>query len=374
MEKYLMMNKDKPVAELALNIMYGTEEFKMQTLLGDYIPYGYMNINDWIEHRQAAKHRKHIKKLMKECGCDTKSGFISMTRCASLTDTFWIKKEDDPLDWNSVSLYRNEFDETIAKIAFDGTGLYGQQFSPTTPELSTDGAFEKCWMREKDAKIYLYKRGSEGAANSGMEPYSEVFATQLLNVLGFPHVEYNTIKYHDKLTSRCELFTSEKAGYVNFAAYTGKRTTVSEKIDIYKSLGLEERFREMVVTDAIILNTDRHEGNFGFLVDNDSGEIIGAAPLFDHNLSLLQGSMEHDDIIEYIEMQTPRIGDDFVAIADSLMTTAIRKKLISLKDFRFTKPDDECPDWRVDQCNKILQFQLDKILALSRTRKKSKSI
>ena len=287
MDRYLLMNKDTIAAEFILNIMYGTEEFTKLNQKGSYIPYGLSNINDWIERRQAAKRRKHLRKLMKECGCDSKSGFISMTRCASLNDTFWIKRESDPLDWNNVSLYRNEYDERIADIAFDGTGAYGRQLPKATPELSTDGSFEKCWLREGDRKIFLYKRGSDGAAGSGTEPYSEVFASQVLNVLGFPHVDYDAIHYHGKLASRCALFTSEKTGFVNFAAYAGRPTTLSEKVEIYKRLGLEERFREMVIADALILNTDRHEGNFGFLVDNDSGEVIEAAPLFDHNLSLL---------------------------------------------------------------------------------------
>ncbi|MDO4803729.1 MAG: HipA protein [Lachnospiraceae bacterium] len=370
MEKYLMMNKDNVVANVVMDIKYGTEAFSITERQDAYLPYGFSSMNNWIEGRQAAKHRKHIKQLMKACGCDTKSGFISMTRCASLTDTFWVKKENDSLGWDDVSLYRNEFDQTIARIAFDGTGLYGQFFSTTTPELSTDGAFEKCWMREDDGRIYLYKRGSEGAANSGMEPYSEAFSSQLLTALGFPHVDYDVMKYHKKLTSKCRIFTSEDRGYVNFAAYTGKRTDVIEKIDIFKKLGLEDRFREMIIADALMLNTDRHEGNFGFLVDNSNGEIITAAPLFDHNLSMLQGAMEHDDIYEYIAMQTPRIGEDFASFAGNMMTTELRKKLIPLKDFRYKRPDDECPEWRIDQCNKILQYQLDKVLSLSRNKKK----
>lgn len=367
-----MLNKDVTVAELELRMTYGTEELSIAHQYEGYLPYGFTNINDWIEHRQAAKHRKRIKELMRSCGCDTKTGFISMTRCASLTDTFWIKRADDPIDWNGVSLYRNKFDETIARIAFDGTGLYGQHFSTTTPELSTDGAFEKCWMRENDGQIYLYKRGSEGAANSGMEPYSEAFSSQLLDELGFPHVEYSVFEYHKKLTSKCRLFTSESLGYVNFAAYSGRPTTVSEKIEMYRKLGQEERFREMIIADALMLNTDRHEGNFGFLVNNDTGEIITAAPLFDHNLSMLQGSMEHDDIYQYIDMQTPRIGDDFIMLANGMMTSTIKKKIIALKDFSYHKPDNSCPDWRVDQCNKILQCQIEKILNLSRTKTKEK--
>ena len=40
-------------------------------------------------------------------------------------------------------------------------------------------------------------------------------------------------------------------------------------------------------SDALILNTDRHLGNFGFLFDNQTMEVKTAAPIFDHNRSLL---------------------------------------------------------------------------------------
>lgn len=40
----------------------------------------------------------------------------------------------------------------------------------------------------------------------------------------------------------------------------------------------------MCLLDAIILNIDRHDGNFGYLVDNDKHTIVGMAPIFDNNL------------------------------------------------------------------------------------------
>ena len=45
-------------------------------------------------------------------------------------------------------------------------------------------------------------------------------------------------------------------------------------------------FRRMVL-DAVILNIDRHLGNFGVLFDTDTMEIQTMAPVFDNNRSLL---------------------------------------------------------------------------------------
>ena len=69
---------------------------------------------------------------MRELGLTTRHDFIGMIHCLSLTDTFWMKREDEALTWDDVSLYRNPFDDVIARIAFDGTGMYGRQNSPTS--------------------------------------------------------------------------------------------------------------------------------------------------------------------------------------------------------------------------------------------------
>ena len=57
--------------------------------------------------------------------------------------------------------------------------MCGRANFPTSPELATSGSFAKCWVRE-GGQISLMKRGSEGYANAGFEPYSEALAASLL--------------------------------------------------------------------------------------------------------------------------------------------------------------------------------------------------
>lgn len=42
-------------------------------------------------------------------------------------------------------------------------------------------------------------------------------------------------------------------------------------------------FARMQVADYLLNNSDRHEGNWGFYVDNGSGRILRLHPLFDHD-------------------------------------------------------------------------------------------
>lgn len=63
-------------------------------------------------------------------------------------------------------------------------------------------------------------------------------------------------------------------------------------------------FLAMCLLDSIILNIDRHDGNFGYLVSNDKHTIGVMAPIFDNNLSLLCKqpikNKEPDELVEIV--------------------------------------------------------------------------
>lgn len=46
-------------------------------------------------------------------------------------------------------------------------------------------------------------------------------------------------------------------------------------------------FATIPVLDYIIVNTDRHTQNYGFMMNNDTGKIEKVAPLFDFNCALV---------------------------------------------------------------------------------------
>lgn len=356
------MNKDVVVATYKERKDIDDYFYDEVDRLDSYLPYGFVDINDWIDGRQIAKHRVAIERLMRELGLTTRHDFIGMARCLSLTDTFWMKRADEDLSWDSVSLYRNPFDDVIARIAFDGTGMYGRANSPTSPEFATSGSFAKCWIREGGA-ISLLKRGSSGYANAGFEPYSEKLASDLLAAARIDHVPYEIVRYHGALASKCPLFTSEEVGFVSAHRFFDRPFGVRDMLAFSAEHGAEESFREMVVLDAVMANVDRHAGNYGFLVDNATGRVLRMAPLFDHNMACLPMMMEHDDFDEYVSMIGPKIGTDFVTIARELITPEIRAKLVALKDFEYVNPGMDYPAWKLDAANRLKDRMINAILA-----------
>ena len=112
----------------------------------------------------------------------------------------------------------------------------------------------------------------------------------------------------------------------------------------YESLGSDflKAFDDMIVFDALFFNTDRHFGNFGFLVDNNANKIAAPAPLFDHGNSLFnfagRDDLTSDEALEqYADTLLPCVYDDFVLSAKKVLTPAHKEGLKHLLNFKFKK-------------------------------------
>ena len=186
----------------------------------------------------------------------------------------------------------------------------------------------------------LYKGGSSGAANTGNEPYSEFYASQIAEAMGLNHVTYKLAKWKGTLCSTCELFTDIDHSFVPIhRCFPEKKLT--EIAAELKKLGdkFYQPFSDMMVFDALVCNTDRHFGNFGLLVDNRSNKPCAFAPIFDNGMALFPFAMEDDfrDLDAYATTRTPYFGSSFDELAAAFMTNRQRKQLRKLIDFRFTR-------------------------------------
>lgn len=370
MNIYYLMNKEQPLLSFYITEEYGNktayqDELYVQSSL---LPVGFSDIQSWLGRRNFAKHKAHLRKWLKEWRLDDLEGFIQVTQGLSLNDTFWIRPENSQLRWDEINLYANDFSDIVSRTAFE-TGLHGLKLSSTSPEFTSEGSFEKCWIREEDG-IYLYKKGSSGFANSGLEPYSEYYASQIARVLCRESVDYDLIKYKGTFVSRCKMFTSEKEGFVPFYRYMSGKSSVRyrEVIEFCEKYDCADDFKNMILLDSIIWNQDRHLGNFGFIVDNDTQEILRFAPVFDHNMSLLSKAMEQDlweEFENYVKEYDigHKLGGDFLPVGRSMMTEKLTEDLKQLRNFEFTLHEKyNLPELRIRFLNKLVQEQARKLL------------
>lgn len=362
--RYTLMNKDECVLtfETAQTETGRTVVRNESVINQEMLPLSYKgNIKNYINKRKAPKYREHIAKLLIQLGAENIDGYIKVCNAASLTDTFWIRNEDLPLTWSEVSLFQNEFDENIAKIALDGGDA---SIGSTSPELSVNGQYAKCWIRENN-KLYLIKRGSQHYRQR--EVQAEYYASQIIEILCRDSVKYELVSYHDRIASKCSIFTNEDMGFSSISNFFNSEsgTEPEEFLRVITQFEDGENYRRMVVSDALILNIDRHLGNFGFLIDNTTQKPIRMAPVFDFNRSM-RFNLSHKQFAEEdisLGFATPFTEGGFVENAREMLTPDIAADLKNLRGFKFRKSGIE--DWQDDRLEKYEQFierQIDEIL------------
>lgn len=140
--------------------------------------------------------------------------------------------------------------------------------------------------------------------------------------------------------------------------------------EYYQSLGPQfvKALNDMFVLDAVIVNVDRHFGNFGFLVDNQTNQIAAPAPLFDHGNSLFNYAGRDDlsspeALSAYADTLLPCVYDDFIGIARKALTAEHRKGLRHLLSFRFQRhPRYNLPKERLSLTEKQIQRRAQTLL------------
>ena len=329
-----------------------------------------IGISKWLKHRTIPKNRAYVHNFLSKCGLNINRPMmiIKVSKGLSLNDCYWVVEEGFEGTYDKFNLYDNRFSQILALIAFTGYGSSIRTSLASCPEFTTNGMLPKCWRR-KDGKILLYKGGTSGASNTGNEPYSEYYAVQVAKALGINVIEYGLSKWKGELCSTCELFTSKYYSFlpVGRVVTSGGMKAVRE---YYENLGQSfvDALNDMLVLDAVIMNTDRHFGNSGFIIDNHTNKIVAPAPLFDHGNSLLnfagRDDLESEKALSaYAETLVPCVYDDFIGTAKKVLTPKHREGLRKLLEFKFKKNSRyNLPDNRLKMLEKMIHTQAKLLL------------
>ena len=310
------------------------------------------SLSNWIRHRTIPKNRAYVRELLAKCGLNLNRpmSIIALCKGLSLNDSYWIVEEGFAGSFDQYNLYENRFSRILGLIAFTGYGSSTRSSLDSCPEFTTNGMLPKCWRRV-DGKIKLYKGGTSGASNTGNEPYSEFYASQVAQTMGIDAVTYGISMWKGMLCSTCELFTGKDISYMPVGRLITNGGLEAVRA-YYEELGSRyvDALDDMLVFDAIICNTDRHFGNFGFLIENRDNRIIRPAPLFDHGNALFNFAgkeflQDSDSLQRYADTLAPRCYEDFLDTARKCMTGRNREQLRRILNFHFKRhPKYNLPD------------------------------
>ena len=324
----------------------------------------------WLQRRVIPKNRAYVAEILKTYGLsvnDTK-GIIDVCKGLSLNDSYWVVPQGFAGTFAQYNLYENRFSEILSLVAYTGIGQSDAAFT-TSPELTTNGMLPKAWRFIEGEGIYLYKGGTFGAANTGNEPYSEFYASQVAQAMGLDAVAYELENWKGILASRCKLFTDINTAYIPIGRIV-REGGLKACLEYYRQLGPEayEQIKSMLVFDAMIYNEDRHFGNFGVLRDNHTGKVTGAAPVFDNGMSLFNFAMPEDfqDLDSYAKTRGTAYGVSFESVCQEVMGPIQARQLRKLIGFTFHRhPRLNWPEYRLEAIERHLQKRVRQLLELA---------
>lgn len=324
------------------------------------------SIMKWLRSRIIPKNREYVDSFLAKSGLahnDIK-GILQVCKGLSLNDSYWITLNDDE-KFEDYNLYEHNFLKVLSLIAYTGYGSSPAKGFTSSPEFTTAGMLRKGWRRLR-GEILLYKGGTSGAANTGNEPFSEFYASQIAKKMELNHVDYSLARWKGNICSVCKLFTDIDHSYVPIFRFVENYSlrTVAEYI---KSLGdsYYNEFVDMLVFDALIYNEDRHFGNFGLIVDNKTNEPCAFAPIFDNGLSLFNYAMIDDleNIEEYAKTRSSSYGVPFENIVREFITPRQKTKLRKMIGFKFEQDGNyNLPSKRMRIIEKHLQTRITELL------------
>ena len=160
-----------------INIIYVNLEHK------HLLPIGLELTNEglmtWLKSRTIPQNREYVNVLLSKMGVNVNDtiGIINLCKGFSLNDSYWIVEEYFNGTFEEYNLYDNEFSNVLSGVK-------------SSPEFTTNGMLPKAWRRI-NADILLYKGGTSGFSNTGNEPFSEYFASQIAEKMGLNHIKYS---------------------------------------------------------------------------------------------------------------------------------------------------------------------------------------
>ncbi len=311
--EFLLMNRNAKVAvidyDTELNVI--TRIYELYNL--DYAPLSIQNavnncteselrvLNKWFKGRGIPSDRKDLEKMLGKLGVESTDELLNKAYALSLSDQYWLKEFDSPVEWKDINFFDNDFNyEGYLQVSLSSS----EEGSTERPDLhspnnTTDGMLQKGWIIE-DGKRVLVKGSYEASRE---EPINEWLASEFCRRMGFEYCPYRIDISGGRLVSKCDLFVASDEEIItanDIFASEKKRGNVSDiqhYINILEKHNVpnaRENIENMILLDGVLMNTDRHLRNFGVIRNVETLQWVRTAPIFDTGEAMNCGQLTKD--------------------------------------------------------------------------------
>ena len=244
------------------------------------------NFYYWCATRLLTLDRKYAKQILNSMGMsqattDKERARIALSyHCLTLTDIYWVREAGEDISFAQINLYENHLSNAFIDVSLKGHQMTVGNAYLLADDASTSGCFPKAWLREADG-FWLLKDGDERAVQN------ELLASRICQCFRCNQVIYEPYEYGGLQVSRSHLLTNLEYSIVSreaFEIYAVNHDV--NPMDYILNLDAYSYYM-MNILDYLVGNTDRHWGNWGFLVDNRTGQTVRLHDLMDFNQSFL---------------------------------------------------------------------------------------
>ena len=240
----------------------------------------------WLSMRTVTLTRTQIKLLLNLISFpqnqdqESLAWIAIMNRAITVEDSYWLNDTDCKYMWKDMNPLYHKRGETMLPVLMSKDI---KDISFETVELTTKGSSDKGWFRHNNC-FYLFKT---------KRWQQEVDASLCLDCLNIDHVTYKPYTYDGIEGCICSNMSNDKYSRVTAAEVRDSFDDYSEFIKFVVNID-PVGFYNMCVVDYLIANQDRHGENWGFYMNNETGELVKLHSLFDHNWAFGEVAMLKD--------------------------------------------------------------------------------
>ncbi len=239
------------------------------------------NFYYWCSTRLLTLDRAYAKEILNSAGVrqavtdKDRAKIALICRCASITDVFWVKKEEETVAFSDINLYENHLDRTFIDISLRGK-QYTVENRYLARDMSTNGCFPKAWKRVGKGFVLL-KDGQADVVER------ELLASRICRCFDASQVLYEEGCFDGEKVTVSENMTSGAYSIASMEAF--EVYAQNHDIDIKEYILKLDRYNYymMNILDYLTGNTDRHWGNWGVFVDTSNNKPVSLHKLMDFN-------------------------------------------------------------------------------------------
>lgn len=276
---HYIMNKNIPVLEIESGIVLNSTMLPLSLMVKKLTT---KTVYNWINYRALQITRKNSEKIYKSVGLDSNNSAIELmyiTNALSINDNFWIAndKEITTLKYEDINLFNNELNKELYQIALTGNGSIKVKDKILSAEYTGQGTYPKCFIKEQDG-IYMYKTGTD------IQIRNEIYAAYIAKLINFRSVNYEYKQFNKVNCSVSKIVTDIDENWEDAFIMSETLHDLTGLIPqdyAIKMFSLE--YSNMIMFDALVLNSDRHMRNWAFSINTKENMIISLSTSYDYN-------------------------------------------------------------------------------------------